>query len=348
MKLPRTPILRLAITALLASATAQADTSPAANIAAPPMQHDAMMHGSATSVPDTGSGDAPHHGNMGSASIDPSTMNHANMNHGTPVGAAQGSGAMNHEGMSMQGGSAPADARDPHAYADGYTLTSGAYSLPDGQRLHLADEKLFHAVRVDRLERVFTSHGNATAYDAQAWIGRDFDRLVIKAEGHVAQGKLQEATTQAFWSHALSTFWNGQLGVRHDNGVDPSRTWLAFGFEGLAPYWFETDVTAYVGSQSRTALHAATEYDLRITQRLILQPRIEANLYGKRDAARNIGSGLSDVSAGLRLRHEFGRQFAPYVGVEWAGKFGETADLARAAGEPARTTRWVAGLHFWF
>ncbi|OBS10966.1 copper resistance protein B [Acidihalobacter prosperus] len=334
MNLPRTAILNLSVAALLAATAAQADTA-AADAAVPPMQHDGMMHGAPAGQTDA----KPSHGTM---SGDHAGMDHASMGHATAP-------TMNHGATpASAGGGAPADARDPHAYADGYTLASGAYALPDGQRLHLADEKRFHAVRVDRLERVFASHGDATAYDAQAWIGRDFDRLVIKAEGHIANGRLQEATTQAFWSHAVSAFWNGQFGVRHDSGVDPSRTWLAFGFEGLAPYWFETEVTAYVGGEGRTALHAATEYDLRITQRLILQPRLEANLYGRRDAARSLGSGLSDVSAGLRLRHEFGRQFAPYVGVEWAGKFGETADFARAAGEPARETRWVAGLHFWF
>ncbi|AOV16786.1 copper resistance protein CopB [Acidihalobacter aeolianus] len=347
MNLPRTAILNLTVAALLAATAVQADTTTP-DAAVPPMQHDGMMHGAPAGQTDA----KPSHGTMSGdhAGMVHAGMGHAAapaMNHGaTPAPAS--SGAMTHDSMSMQGGSAPADARDPHAYADGYTLTSGAYALPDKQRLHLADEKRFHAVRVDRLERVFTSHGDATAYDAQAWIGRDFNRLVVKAEGHIANGRLQEATTQAFWSHALSAFWNGQLGVRHDSGIDPSRTWLAFGFEGLAPYWFETDVTAYVGGDGRTALYAATEYDLRITQRLILQPRLEANLYGRRDAARSLGSGLSDASAGLRLRREFGRQFAPYVGVEWAGKFGETADFARAAGEPARETRWVAGLHFWF
>ncbi len=263
-------------------------------------------------------------------------------------GMDHGSGAMDHGDMNMQGGSAPPDARDPHAASGGYTLESGPYVLPGPRQLRMADEDSFGALLVDRLERGYSSDGNATAYDVQAWFGRDFDRLVIKAEGDIARGKLQEARTELLWGHAVATFWDTQLGARYDSGVGPDRGWLAFGVQGLAPYWFEVDAAAYVGSNGRTALRLGAEYELLLTQKLILQPRIEVNLYGKSDAARDIGSGLSDAAAGLRLRYEFTRQFAPYVGVERAGKFGQTADLARAAGETTNETRWVAGVRFWF
>ena len=181
-----------------------------------------------------------------------------------------------------------------------------------------------------------------------ARIGRDYNKLVIKAEGEVAGGKLTEARTEALWSHAFATFWDAHLGLRQDSGIGPGRTWLAFGVQGLAPYWFEIDATAYVGRNGRTALRLGAEYELLITQKLIVQPRIEANFYGKSDPAREIGKGLSNLTTGVRLRYEFSRQFAPYVGVEWANRFGATADMARAAGEPTRSTRFVAGVRFWF
>ena len=263
-------------------------------------------------------------------------------------GMNQGSGTMDQRDMTMQGGSAPPDARDPHAYSGGYTLDSRPYALPGPRQLRLSDEHSFGALRVDRLERVTTRDGNATAYDAQAWFGRDYDRLVLKAEGDAARGKLQDARTEVLWGHAVATFWDTQLGVRYDSGVGPERGWLAFGIQGLAPYWFEVDATAYVGNGGRTALRLGAEYELLLTQKLILQPRIEVNVYGRRDEARDIGSGLSDGAAGLRLRYEITRQVAPYVGVEWAGKFGESADFARAAGEKRSETRWVAGVRFWF
>lgn len=275
-------------------------------------------------------------------------MDHSAMDHGSQPGAKQEMAGMDHGDMKMQGGPAPADARDPHMYSGGTTLDTGAYALPPSERLRLADEHMFGGVLVDRLERGYTRDGNSTAYDSQAWFGNAYNRLVIKAEGEVSKGELQESRTEVLWGHAIATFWDTQLGVRFDNGVGPDRGWLALGVQGLAPYWFEVDATAYVGDQGRTAFRLGAEYELLLTQKLILQPRIELNVYGKSDAERGIGSGLSETQAGLRLRYEFSRQFAPYVGVERASMFGKTADLARAEGEKTGETRWVAGVRFWF
>ncbi len=150
------------------------------------------------------------------------------------------------------------------------------------------------------------------------------------------------------WGHAIAAYWDTQLGVRYDSGEGPNRSWLAFGVQGLAPYSFEVEATAYLGDSGRSALRLDASYELLITQKLILQPRIEANIYGKRDPDRRLGSGLSDVSAALRLRYEFRRELAPYIGIEWVRKYGETGDLTRAAGEDANDTRFVAGLRFWF
>ncbi|MHB8535061.1 MAG: copper resistance protein B [Sulfuricaulis sp.] len=286
-------------------------------------------------------------------------MDHGRMNHGAMPGMDQGDksgtsqekghdmnemdqgGGMDMGSMSMQGGSAPADARDPNAYSDGY----GFGPLPPPR---MGDMHSFYGVLMDRLERVRTRDNSSTEYDLQAWYGRDFNRAVLKAEGEADGGKLQEARTELLWGHALATYWDSQLGLRHDSGTEPSRQWLAFGFQGLAPYWFELEATAYVGEQGRSALRFAGEYELLLTQKLILQPRVETNIYGKRDPAREIGSGLSDLVAGLRLRYEIRREFAPYVGIERSGTFGGSADFARAAGKPTRQTRVVAGLRFWF
>lgn len=261
---------------------------------------------------------------------------------------AQKMQGMDHGGMLMQNSSAPAETRDPHAYSDGYTLDSGPYTLPGPRQLRLADEHAFGTLLMNRLEWVNTRDSNVSVYDAQAWFGRDYDRLVIKAEGDIAKGKLQDSRTELLWGHAIASFWDTQLGIRHDGGVGPNRGWLAFGVQGLAPYWFDIEATAYVGDSGRTALRLEADYELLLTQKLILQPRAEINLYGKSDHARDIGSGLADAQAGLRLRYEFTRQFAPYAGVEWAGKFGSTADLAREAGEKINEARWVAGVRFWF
>ncbi|MEG0558519.1 MAG: copper resistance protein B, partial [Comamonas sp.] len=213
----------------------------------------------------------------------------------------------------------------------------------------LADEHNFASLRGETLERRFSRKGeDSTAYDLQAWFGTSFNKAVIKAEGDIAKGKLEESRTELLWSRAFTSYWDTQLGLRLDNGSGPSRQWLAVGVQGLAPYWFELETTAYIGNGGRTALRLNASYELLLTQRLILEPRAELQFYGKDDPERRIGRGLSEASAGLRLRYEFSRQFAPYIGVERSGSFGRTADYVRAEGGRSQQTRWVAGVRFWF
>jgi copper resistance protein B len=241
----------------------------------------------------------------------------------------------------MQGGSPPPDARDPHAY-------SGGQDFVEPFKLELADTRSFGSLLVENLEVLSNGGNTSVPYDLQAWYGRTYDRAVLKAEGEIEGGEIKEARSELLWGHAIAAYWDTQLGVRYDSGEGPNRSWLAFGVQGLAPYSFEVEATGYLGDSGRSALRLDASYELLITQKLILQPRIEANIYGKSDPDRRLGSGLSDISAALRLRYEFRREFAPYIGIEWVRKFGETEDLARAASENANDTRFVAGLRFWF
>jgi copper resistance protein B len=198
---------------------------------------------------------------------------------------------------------------------------------------------------LDRLEYV---EGGAKAWSAQAWYGGDSDKLWLRSEGRHADGGIEHADVELLWSHAIAPFWDRQLGVRRDFGRGPDRTWAAFGVQGLAPYWFELAATAYVGAAGRTALRVEADYELLLTQRLVLQPRLELNAYGKDDPEAGIGSGLSDAAFGLRLRYEIRREFAPYVGVEWTRLFSGSADLARADGHDVNDMQWVVGLRAWF
>lgn len=254
---------------------------------------------------------------------------------------------MNSAKMQPQGGSAPKDARDPHAYSAGTTLTEGPYALEGNERLTLADEHPFYALLGDRLE--YNEQANAGVFDLQAWYGTTFDRLVIKTEGDFSEGSIEENQTDILWGHAVSAYWDTQAGVRLDyNKEGENRQWLAFGLQGLAPYWFELDMTAYVGERGNTAFTLEAEYELLLTQQLIIQPRAEITLYGKNDKQNELGSGLSSSAIGFRVRYEFTRQFAPYIGVEWSNKFGNTADYATSSGQSSNNTAFVAGIKFWF
>ena len=289
------------------------------------------------------------HSKMNNSGMDMDAMDQGAMDHSKMDHSEMDMDAMDHSAMKMQpqGGEAPENARDPHAYSSGYTLTDGPYALAGSERLTLADEHSFWSVLGDRLE--YNDDENSTVYDVQGWYGTTFDRAVIKAEGDVARGKLVESQTEFLWSHAVSAYWDTQLGAKFDQYDEgQNRQWLAFGIQGLAPYWFEIDVSAYLGESGRTAISAEAEYELLLTQRWVLQSRIETSLNGKDDELNGIGKGLSDLSAGIRLRYEFSRQFAPYVGVQWTKKFGNSADFARAREEEVSSTSVVAGLRFWF
>ena len=280
---------------------------------------------------------------------DPDAAAAHSTSHPTPSAPAASGAAMDHGSKQMQGGSPPENARDPNAYSEGFERGQGQY-VPEGvTRLELGDQHTFGHLRVHRLERAWTRRGDDfTAYDLQGRFGRDFDHLVVKAEGEAAKGKLHDSRTELLWGHAVAAYWDTQLGVRFDQGEGKSRQWLAVGIQGLAPYWFELGATAYLGNGGRTALRLEGEYDWRLTQKLILQPRTEWTFYGKDDPENGRGKGLSTATGGVRLRYEIARQIAPYVGIEWQKSFGHTGDFVRGAGGRPTQTRWVAGLSFWF
>lgn len=239
----------------------------------------------------------------------------------------------------MQGGLAPPDARDADAYADG--LVSGPMPGMD-----MADHEPFGMLLLDKFE--YAEKDRSLRLDGEAFYGGDYNKIWLKADGGRANGHLAATRLELLWDRIFTAYWSTQIGVRRDVGEGPGRNWAAFGVQGLAPYWFEVEATAYVGENGRSAARLEASYDLLFTQRLILQPNVEINLYGKNDPAREIGSGLSDIDFGLRLRYEIRRQFAPYIGVSWKRKFGTTANFARAAGKDTSDTQLVAGMRIWF
>jgi copper resistance protein B len=209
------------------------------------------------------------------------------------------------------------------------------------------DNESYGLLLFDHFEWRDADAGDAFAWDGRAYYGNDYNKVLLKTEGERIDGET-EGFGELLWDHVFSRWWSLQAGVAYDFGEGPSRTWAAFGVQGLAPYWFEVEALIYVGEQGRTKARFEAEYEMFLTQRLILQPKLELELHGKTDRANGVGSGLSDAELGLRLRYEIRREFAPYIGVLWSRKFGETADLAREHGGDARDVQFVAGLRVWF
>ncbi len=213
---------------------------------------------------------------------------------------------------------------------------------------HMEDDATYYKVSFDRLEWHEASDESALVWNAKAWVGKDFNRLYVRSEGESVNGNAQHAAVEALWVRPLSPWWNLGVGLRQDMRPAPSRSWLALGAIGLAPYRFAVEATAYLATGGRTAVRLETEYDLLLTNRLVLQPRLELNAYGESDRSRGIGAGLSDMEAGLRLRYEIRREFAPYIGLVWARRFGLTEEIAQAAGRPPGELQSVVGLRAWF
>lgn len=203
-------------------------------------------------------------------------------------------------------------------------------------------------VMAETLEVRPSSAGDTYAWEGEAWYGGDIHRLVLKTEGEGGGGDLHAAEVQALYGRAIGPYFNLQAGVRQDLQPRPRRTYATVGFEGVAPYWFELEGVLFLSNKGELSARLEGSYDLRLTQKLILEPRAELNISAEDTPALGLGNGLTDAELGLRLRYAFTPEFAPYIGVNYERKLGDTADLARTAGEGAGETRLVVGLRAWF
>ena len=228
------------------------------------------------------------------------------------------------------------------------TEADRAAAFPQGLEGHAVHDRPINTfVLFDQLEWQGADNGGVNIENT-SWIGGDINRLWIRAEGESEDGDVENAFVHALWGRSFSRWWDVVAGVRQDFRPGDPQTWVAVGIQGLAPYWFEIEATGYVGAGGRTHARLEAEYDLLLTNRLILQPLVELEIYGKSDPARGIGSGLSSVETGLRLRYEVRRELAPYIGITWDRKLFGTADQARAEGESVGATRLAFGVRTWF
>nr|WP_315457069.1 copper resistance protein B [uncultured Sphingorhabdus sp.] len=272
---------------------------------------------------------------------------------------------------------APAEPVDPHAGHDMSTMPAddsaesdvGDASAPAPPGDHAADavfgaevmaqsrKELAHEVggmgyslvMLDLAEVGFQKGRETYRFEGEAFTGGNINRFGVKYEGEGAFGeRIDDLELQALYSRAIAPYWNLQAGVRHDIRPNPSRTYLVAGVEGIAPYWFKVNAATFLSNKGELRARVEASYDQRVTQSLILQPRIEANVSFQDIPAIGVGSGLTDFEAGLRLRYEIKQEIAPYIGVEWRKQTGATARFARIAGEDPDTVSLVAGIRIWF
>ena len=212
------------------------------------------------------------------------------------------------------------------------------------------DNKLYAFASADRLEYRWFDGGEAFLWDVQAWVGRDYNKVYFESEGEwsTEESKVEAAQIELLYARALTTFWDVRAGVRFDPEPNPSRTFAVIGIQGLAPQWFETELNAYLSEDGDFSMGAEVEYDFLITQRLILQPRLELELAAQDVPEYGTEAGFTHIETGLRLRYEISRKFAPYIGVSYESALGATANRIEANGGDPDTTAFVAGIKGWF
>ncbi len=203
-------------------------------------------------------------------------------------------------------------------------------------------------VLINQFESRSATGTDPLVFEADMWIGKDLNKLWFKSDLERVNSKTTEFELQALYSRAIAPFWDIQAGVRKDFNPKPTRDWLVVGINGLAPYFFEVDTAVFIGEQGRLGFRLDAEYEILFTQKLILAPDISINIHSKDDPQTGTGAGLSDIQMGLRLRYEIVREFAPYIGINWSKKYGQTADYARAEGEGISDTQFVVGIRAWF
>lgn len=201
---------------------------------------------------------------------------------------------------------------------------------------------------VDQLEWQDADEGSTLSWQLGGWLGYDYNRLWWRSEGARVAGEYEAAEAHLLYGRAIARWWDLVVGLRQDVEPGPSRAYAALGVQGLAPYWFETQFTVYAGSGGQFGGRLELEYELLLSNRLILQPVLELEAWRRSEPERGLGRGLAEAEAGLRLRYEIRRELAPYVGLNYARAFGETADLLSAHGEDSDALALVAGLRFWF
>ncbi|WP_187335262.1 copper resistance protein B [Novosphingopyxis iocasae] len=332
----------------------------AARPQASPESQEGMDHGSMPQgKPAEGAMDHSqmNHGEMGqaeaaSSSMDHGQMDHSQMNHGqTPSQDMQG---MDHSAMQM-GSDADIPLLPPPSEA-GSGPARAAVAIWGEEAMNEARRELVRETdggmrfwfQGDRFEYQAREGSDGYFWEVQGYYGGDIDKFWFRSEGEGVFGnKVEKAEVQGLWSRAIAPFFDFQAGIRQDL-TGPERTYAVVGFQGLAPYKFEVTGAAFVSNTGDLTARLEGELDQRITQRLILQPRAEINLAAQDVPELGIGAGIDRFETGIRLRYEFAREFAPYVGISQGWRIGRSADFARAAGEDPSVTNYVVGVRFWF
>jgi len=319
----------------------------------------AQGQGAATSTEKHGGmpGMAMDHGAMpdmaAKSGMSACTAEHEAMGHCRRAVSPQGQGgavsAMDHAtmpGMTMDHGTMPGMAAVGHAPPPAAPTDRAADRFYDPAVMAAANAQMraehggmrFSQILFNLAEIQVRDGRDGYRWDGEGWFGGDIHRLVVKTEGEgTLGGTIGAAEVQALYARAIDPYWNLQAGLRQDVGSGARRTYAVIGIEGLAPYWFDVEGALFLSDKGEVLARAEAWVDQRLTQRAILQPRLEVNLAAQDVPEQRIAAGVSNIELGLRLRYEIAREFAPYVGVNWERRYGPAGGSGAALALGIRT-----------
>jgi len=203
------------------------------------------------------------------------------------------------------------------------------------------------------IELLKEGEADVAEWEIDTWIGRDLQKFWIKTEGEYAreenESEIESAQIELLYSRTVSAYWDQQFGIRTDIEPDNGRHWLAFGYRGTAPGFWEIDANVYLGEESSAQFNVEIEKELMLTQRWVITPEFEFTANGNTNRDFEEGSGLDNVLFGVRLGYETkNRKFQPFIGVEGKQFFGATKNIRKTIGKDTNNLSVIAGIHFWF
>ena len=227
-------------------------------------------------------------------------------------------------------------------------LAAAPLAVSAQERLHLMDTHTFVQLMIDELELGDALDANDVTWDANLSVGGDLHKFWFKTEGERSDTDGDRTELQFLYSKAILPFWNLRAGMRRDIELTPDRDWAAVSLKGLAPKFYDVEAEFFFAEGGQTSVRVRGEYELLLTQRLILAPELEILTYGRSEPSQQIGAGLSEIGLDLRLRYEIKREIAPYIGLSWHRLYGTTRSLTTSAGRDDEDTQLVIGLRTWF
>ncbi|ENW82977.1 MULTISPECIES: copper resistance protein B [Acinetobacter] len=182
-------------------------------------------------------------------------------------------------------------------------------------------------------------------------IGTDENRMFVEANLNKAESNDPNYDVSALYSRNVAPFWDVQAGVRYSedkNNRNSNRIDGVIGLLGLAPYFFETKAYLYGGENNFWGASFDFDRDLLLTQKLITQPYIEADVVFNDNSDFASKTGLSELKTGIKTRYEITKRIRPFVDIAYQYEKGQKLTTFQEATDSEKGWLYGAGIELVF